>query len=104
MNKKQKNRKHINQSLRNRVINRRYSSTIKYFTKLLKKHFSFIDQLKKTSKNQSIEITTKKIEVISIASKLTSFLDKAVKKKVFHKNTVGRKKSKMQKMINLKFS
>lgn len=104
MNKKQKNRKHINQSLRNRIINRRYSSTIKYFTKLLKKNIFFIDQIEKNPTNQTVQREVKKGEIITIVSKLTSFLDKAVKKKVLHKNTAGRKKAKMQKLINFKFN
>ena len=94
MNKKQKNRKIVTQTNRNRMINRRYSSTIKTLFKLF---------LKKV-KNSSIEKNTV-LEVSSIINSLYSIIDKAVKKGVIHKNTASRKKSRVNKIYlhNIKF-
>ena len=95
MNKKQKNRKIICQNKRNKLINKRYTSTIKTLTKL------FLNEIKKaelskteafTSQNYtSVSTNIKKITLLGNA--LFSILDKAVKKKVIHKNKAARKKS-----------
>lgn len=76
MNKKQRNRKTIAQNKRNRMINRRYLSTIKTLFKL------FLLGKEKTEKTPFV-------------SKLNSIIDKAIKKKVIHKNTGARKKSRI---------
>lgn len=95
MNKKQRNKKEINQNKRNRTVNRRYLSTIKTIWKL------FLLQLKK---KQEIEINdqniNKKEEAFSLLKNFYSILDKAVKKNVIHKNTAGRKKSKIFKLYS----
>ena len=94
MNKKQKNRKLVKQNRRNRMINRRYSSTIKSLSKL------FISKVK--GSNSTIEEEEKskvKLETLNIVSKVYSIIDKAVKKGVIHKNTAARKKSKIGKML-----
>jgi small subunit ribosomal protein S20 len=97
MNKKQKNRKVVTQNKRNRMINRRYSSTIKTLVKLFNK----------TVKNGSLEEKPEinLIQSRSIANNLYSVIDKAVKKGILHKNTAARKKSKMEKTLkhNIKF-
>ena len=97
MNKKQKNRKVVTQNKRNRMINRRYSSTIKTLVKLFNK----------TVKNESLEEKPEinLIQSRSIANNLYSVIDKAVKKGILHKNTAARKKSKMEKTLkhNIKF-
>jgi small subunit ribosomal protein S20 len=82
MNKKLRNRKHIKQNKRNRIINRRYTSTIKTLFKLL---------------NLKVE----KLEAQSILNNLYSIIDKAVKKDVIHKNTAARKKSNALKKFKL---
>jgi small subunit ribosomal protein S20 len=90
MNKKQRNRKIVTQNNRNRIINRRYSSTIKTLAKLFAtKVKAFVGE--GTEEGQLRTQTTK------VKKKLDSMIDKAVKKGVIHKNTAARKKSKVEK-------
>jgi small subunit ribosomal protein S20 len=94
MNKKQKNRKLVKQNKRNRMINRRYSSTIKSLSKL------FISKVKSSVVSVEAEEKAKvKSETTNIVNKVFSIIDKAVKKGVIHKNTAARKKSKIGKML-----
>jgi small subunit ribosomal protein S20 len=90
MNKKQRNRKIVTQNNRNRIINRRYSSTIKTLAKL------FATKVKALAgETQNKEQV--KAETAKVITKLYSMIDKAVKKGVIHKNTAARKKSKVAK-------
>ena len=89
MNKKQRNRKLVLQNKRNRMINRRYISTIKTLSKL------FTKKIKSLSTTSTEETSTLKQETKLIANKLYSIIDKAVKKGVLHKNNAARKKSKI---------
>ena len=94
MNKKQKNRKLVKQNKRNRMINRRYSSTIKSLSKL------FLSKVKTSISNIEEEEKSKvKAETVNIVNKVYSIIDKAVKKGVIHKNTAARKKSRIGKMF-----
>ena len=93
MNKKQKNRKLVKQNKRNRMINRRYSSTIKSLSKL------FISKVKSSINSIEEEKSKVKSETLNIVNKVYSIIDKAVKKGVIHKNTAARKKSKIGKML-----
>ena len=94
MNKKQKNRKLVTQNKRNRMINRRYSSTIKSLSKL------FTSKVKASVNSLEEEEKVKvKSETINIVNKVYSIIVKAVKKGVIHKNTAARKKSKIGKML-----
>lgn len=94
MNKKQKNRKIVKQNKRNRMINRRYSSTIKSLSKL------FLSKVKTSIANLEEEEKSKvKAETVNIVNKVYSIIDKAVKKGVIHKNTAARKKSRIGKMF-----
>jgi small subunit ribosomal protein S20 len=94
MNKKQKNRKLVKQNKRNRMINRRYSSTIKSLSKL------FLSKVKTSSSSLEEEEKSKvKAETVNIINKVYSIIDKAVKKGVIHKNTAARKKSRIGKMF-----
>ena len=94
MNKKQKNRKLVKQNKRNRMINRRYSSTIKSLSKL------FLSKVKISISNIEEEEKSKvKAETVNIVNKVYSIIDKAVKKGVIHKNTAARKKSRIGKMF-----
>lgn len=97
MNKKQRNRKIVTQNKRNRMINRRYSSTIKTLVKLFNKTVNNIPLEEKPDLNLS--------QSRNIANNLYSIIDKAVKKGILHKNTAARKKSKMEKTLkhNIKF-
>ena len=96
MNKKQKNRKIVKQNKRNRMINRRYSSTIKSLSKL------FLSKIKTSIANLEEEEKSKvKAETVSIVNKVYSIIDKAVKKGVIHKNTAARKKSRIGKMFGI---
>jgi small subunit ribosomal protein S20 len=91
MNKKQKNRKIVTQNKRNRMQNRRYSSTIKTLLKLFKSKTQEF-----SNSNDNIETNDQQKSEISILGKrLYSILDKAVKKNVIHKNNAARKKSKI---------
>jgi small subunit ribosomal protein S20 len=100
MNKKQKNRKLVKQNRRNRMVNRRYSSTIKSLTKL------FNNKIKVATEDLSPEDQVGlKNETKMIMSSLYSIIDKAVKKQVIHKNNASRKKSnlnKLSKTFNIK--
>jgi small subunit ribosomal protein S20 len=91
MNKKQKNRKLVTQNNRNRIINRRYSSTIKTLSKLFQKKLK-LSQTANSEINEQI-----KKDTVSLIKNLYSIIDKAVKKGVIHKNTAARKKSKLVK-------
>lgn len=93
MNKKQRNRKLVTQNKRNRMINRRYSSTIKTLSKLF---------LTKVKIEKTIEEDDKgkfKLETKNLVNKVYSIIDKAVKKGVVHKNTAARKKSRIGKLF-----
>lgn len=93
MNKKQRNRKLVTQNNRNRLVNRRYSSTIKTFSKLIAKKV-------KVFHLESVEETKNKLKVETklLVNRTYSLLDKAVKKNVFHKNTAARRKMKINKL------
>jgi small subunit ribosomal protein S20 len=90
MNKRQRNQKTVAQNQRNRMINRRYLSTIKTLFKL----FSLTVKKKEEETDEIIQNSLVQ-KTLSLQSSLYSFLDKAVKKKVLHKNTAARKKSKI---------
>ena len=95
MNKKQRNRKLTTQNKRNRIINRRYSSTIKSLSKLFK------TKIKNFSNDTNIESKEQiKKDTTILISNLYSIIDKAVKKAVIHKNTAARKKSKFGKVFS----
>lgn len=93
MNKKQRNRKLVTQNKRNRMINRRYSSTIKTLSKL------FLTKIKTKSTVEEVDQAKFKTETKNLVNKVYSIIDKAVKKGVIHKNTAARKKSRIGKMF-----
>jgi small subunit ribosomal protein S20 len=95
MNKKQKNKKLVTQNKRNRMINRRYTSTIKTLSKLFKKALS---SYKKELAFESKEKL--KLDASIIVSKFYSIVDKSVKKKVIHKNKAARKKATISKQLS----
>ena len=96
MNKKQRNRKIVTQNNRNRMINRRYSSTIKTLFKLF---------TKKMKPNPEEENLVDVKQTKQIMNNLYSIIDKAVKKGVIHKNTAARKKARVVRIFqhNIKF-
>ena len=98
MNKKQRNRKIVTQNKRNRMINRRYTSTIKTLFKL----FLFkVKNLSGGSNNVEKESSEKsKQQLTQLVGNLYSIIDKAIKKDVIHKNTAARKKSRIGKIIS----
>lgn len=104
-----RNRKNVAQNLRNKLINRRYTSLLKTFSKQFKiLAFSILGNSKTKFKNQK-DISLANHDVLKQKAKLTfqnvtSILDKAKKKKVIHKNTVARKKSVYQKILNKIYS
>ena len=94
MNKKQKNRKLVKQNKRNRIINRRYSSTIKSLSKL------FLFRIKNSQTiSEEKEKSVFQFETMTVINKVYSIIDKAVKKGVIHKNTAARKKSRFGKLL-----
>ena len=94
MNKKQRNRKLTTQNKRNRIINRRYSSTIKSLSKLFK------TKIKNFSNDTNIESKEQiKKDTTILISNLYSIIDKAAKKNVIHKNNAARKKSTIYKIF-----
>jgi small subunit ribosomal protein S20 len=92
MNKKQRNRKIVKQNKRNRIINRRYTSTIKTLSKLFTKKV-------KSLTAENADKGTIKTETTKVLVNLYSIIDKAVKKGVIHKNTAARKKSRVGKIF-----
>jgi small subunit ribosomal protein S20 len=93
MNKKQRNRKLVSQNKRNRIINRRYTSTIKTLSKL------FLSKVKVLNTETTSDIKSQlKKESLGLIKNLYSIIDKAVKKGVIHKNTAARKKSRFGKI------
>jgi small subunit ribosomal protein S20 len=93
MYKKQRNRKSVQQNKRNRIVNKRYTSTIKTLSKLFR--LKIIDLQGITVPE---ERTKQKVIALSILKNLYSIIDKAVKKGILHKNTAARKKSKVGKL------
>jgi small subunit ribosomal protein S20 len=94
MNKKQRNRKIVTQNKRNRIINRRYSSTIKTLSKL------FLSKMKINLNTLTDEAKPKlKLESENLVKNIYSIIDKAAKKGVLHKNTAARKKSRIAKLL-----
>lgn len=90
MNKKQKNRKVVTQNLRNRIENKRYSSTTKSLTKLFLNTVNEINNENDITKKQQL-----KTQLFKVLSDTYSIIDKSVKKGVLHKNNAARKKSKI---------
>jgi len=75
MNKKQRNRKLVKQNKRNRIVNRRYTSTIKSLTKL------FNSTLKKSTENITEDQKNSLLSQLkNIMNRFYSIVDKAVKK------------------------
>jgi small subunit ribosomal protein S20 len=83
-NKSAKKRIGINK--RNRLENRYYKTSVRTLTKLFFKNLE-IEETEKTIESK------KKLQ--TILNSTYSFIDKGTKKKVFHKNTAARKKSKL---------
>jgi small subunit ribosomal protein S20 len=99
MTKKQRNRKTVAQNKRNRIVNRRYNTTMKTLAKLF---FHKISCFRKET-NEEIKIILKK-EISSLLNNFYSIVDKAVKKQVIHKNNAARKKSRVGKIVALSSS
>ena len=71
---------------RNRLQNRFYITSVRTLTKLFLKNLEIYKE-SKTAED--------KAKVQNILNSLYSLIDKGLKKKVFHKNTAARKKSKL---------
>jgi small subunit ribosomal protein S20 len=101
MNKKQRNRKLVSQNIRNRMVNRRYSSTIKTLLKLFKiKQKNYLVSLEKTQGTLEEQSNILMLQELNkLANTIYSIIDKAVKKGVIHKNNAARKKSKIGKHL-----
>ena len=101
MNKKQKNRKQVTQNKRNRIINKRYVSTIKTLVKLFLNKKKMIETANNVTTDVSVNnsLQSNKIELKNILNNIYSIIDKAVKKNVLHKNTAARKKARVGKLF-----
>ena len=97
MTKKQKNRKMIHQNLRNKVLNRKYSSLMKFFFKKLKVKLGLLHKKLDMNLND-------RLEIFCLQKKLDSIIDKSVKRNVIHKNKSSRKKSQIAKIIKKAFN
>nr|YP_010443923.1 ribosomal protein S20 [Chattonella marina]UTE94810.1 ribosomal protein S20 [Chattonella marina] len=76
--------KRVQISERNRIRNRQYKSLVKTYTK---KYFSLIESYKENPTGENFTL------IVETSNKVYSKIDKALKKKIFHKNTAARKKS-----------
>ena len=94
MNKKQRNRKTVAQNNRNRIVNRRYRSTLKSLLKL------FLAKVKKLKTADAGTNENVKLEIKTVMNSLFSIIDKSVKKGVLHKNNAARKKSVINSISN----
>jgi ribosomal protein S20 len=92
--KKQRNKKLVNQNKRNRILNRRYKNLIKALIKWIETKSLLYSETPADEKDLLKRILIKRNSVLS------SVLDKAARKKVYHKNKVARKKSKIQNFLN----
>merc|ERR1712115_481846 len=75
----------------NRLRNKYYKTSVRTLTKL------FFKTLKLSENSQS---TKTKEKLKTILNSIYSFLDKGTKRKVFHKNTAARQKSRLAIKIN----
>ena len=85
-------KKRIKINRRNKIQNNAYKSLIKYYEKI---HLNLIKEYKNSSKfiaGGSIPDDVKK-ELLTSLALVVSRIDKAVKKKIVHKNTAIRKKN-----------
>ena len=94
MNKKQRNRKTVTQNNRNRIVNRRYRSTLKSLLKL------FLAKVKKLKTADEGTNENVKLEIQTVMNSLFSIIDKSVKRGVLHKNNAARKKSVINSISN----
>ena len=69
MNKKQKNRKIVAQNRRNRIINRRYSSTVKTLSKLFLQKIENLQNGKEENNEQA------KSQILNVMNNLYSIID-----------------------------
>ena len=83
-------KKRIELNLRNKIQNRIYKSLIK---NSIKKYFSLIEEYKENPNKELLEL------IKQISNKVYSCIDKALKKKVIHKNTASRKISRLAKKL-----
>ena len=79
-------KKRIKISKRNRLRNRYYKTSVRTLIKL------FLKTLKLSKNDQTLE---SKEKLKTILNSIYSFLDKGTKKKVFHRNTAARQKSRL---------
>ena len=94
MNKKQRNRKTVTQNNRNRIVNRRYRSTMKSLSKL------FLAKVKTLKTSDDATNDNIKLEIKTVMNSLFSIIDKSVKKGVIHKNNAARRKSAINSISN----
>ena len=94
MNKKQRNRKTVAQNNRNRIVNRRYRSTMKSLSKL------FLAKVKTLKTSDGAMNDNVRLEIKTVINSLFSIIDKSVKKGVIHKNNAARRKSAISSISN----
>jgi len=84
-------KKRVGVNKRNRLQNRYYTTSVRTLTKL------FFKTLELYKIDQAPELNDKLSETLKL---IYSFLDKGVKRNIFHKNTAARKKSKLTVYFN----
>ena len=88
---KQKNKKLIKKNLKNKILNQKYYFKI---SKLIK---YIIIEIQIIKINLNLIKIKNKVILNKILKNLNYLLDKSLKKKILHKNTINRKKSKINK-------
>ena len=91
-------KKRIKITERNRLQNRIYKSSIRTLTRVFLKNKEKFKSEYKTINKGNINIKNYK-KILKTFNSLYSLIDKGHKRKVFHKNYAGRKKSNLEKHI-----
>ncbi len=98
---KKKEKKNIAQNFRNWFLNQNYKFNIKLIAKKILKQIIAIQHLfKEINKTNSKKLISLIKENINV---LNSLFDKSLKRNIYHKNIINKKKSKLNQIINFLF-
>jgi len=94
---KKKQKKNIKQNFRNWFLNQNYNFNIKFIAKKILKQLTAISLISKHVINKNNKLLKNLVkDNIRI---LTSLFDKSLKKNIFHKNTINKKKTRLNNII-----
>ncbi len=96
---KKKTKKNIAQNFRNWFLNQNYHFNIKFIAKKIIKQLIALILINKIAFNQKNRILSLKNLSKDNIQILISLFDKSLKKNVYHKNAINRKKSKLTNII-----